>query len=192
MPNSGGGGGGYYGSVRKTVSGFTIVELFIVVVVIAILAAISIVAYTGIQNRANDAAIRNDLESMAKKIYLATVEAGVFPPGGAAATSSSNPGSGQEGFPGFTFRPTKAAYYTASQNLFYCTGVHASTGQSIFRIRARSKSGNSFQYSSNGGLESMGEVTIGNWADVCGGMDYPRMWSYGYYNTTNYWNGWTR
>ena len=35
-------------------SGFTIVELLIVVVVIAILAAISIVAYAGIQNRANE------------------------------------------------------------------------------------------------------------------------------------------
>jgi len=37
--------------------GFTIVELLIVVVVIAILAAISIVAYSGIQRRANNAAI---------------------------------------------------------------------------------------------------------------------------------------
>lgn len=34
--------------------GFTIVELLIVIVVIAILAAISIVSYTGIQQRANN------------------------------------------------------------------------------------------------------------------------------------------
>jgi prepilin-type N-terminal cleavage/methylation domain-containing protein len=33
-------------------SGFTIVELLIVIVVIAILAALSVVAYNGIQNRA--------------------------------------------------------------------------------------------------------------------------------------------
>lgn len=33
-------------------SGFTIVELLIVIVVIAILATISVVAYTGIQSRA--------------------------------------------------------------------------------------------------------------------------------------------
>ena len=38
----------------KKTSGFTIVELLIVVVVIAILAAISIVAYNGIQERANN------------------------------------------------------------------------------------------------------------------------------------------
>lgn len=36
--------------------GFTIVELLIVIVVIAILAAISIVAYSGIQNRARNSA----------------------------------------------------------------------------------------------------------------------------------------
>jgi prepilin-type N-terminal cleavage/methylation domain-containing protein len=36
--------------MKRTMSGFTIVELLIVIVVIAILAAISVVAYTGIQN----------------------------------------------------------------------------------------------------------------------------------------------
>jgi len=40
---------------RNNKSGFTIVELLIVIVVIAILAAISIVAYNGIQQRANNA-----------------------------------------------------------------------------------------------------------------------------------------
>lgn len=44
--------------MKRSISGFTIVELLIVIVVIAILAAISIVAYTGIQARANDAKMR--------------------------------------------------------------------------------------------------------------------------------------
>jgi general secretion pathway protein G len=37
-------------------TGFTIVELLIVIVVIGILAAITLVAYNGLQDRANDSA----------------------------------------------------------------------------------------------------------------------------------------
>lgn len=43
--------------MRRSISGFTIVELLIVIVVIAILAAISMVAYTSIQERARVSAI---------------------------------------------------------------------------------------------------------------------------------------
>ena len=42
---------------RKRARGFTIVELLIVVVIIAILAAITLVTYSGIQQRANNTAI---------------------------------------------------------------------------------------------------------------------------------------
>jgi len=52
----------------KQQNGFTIVELLIVVVVIAILAAITIVSYNGIQNRAKDSAITQELSQNAKKI----------------------------------------------------------------------------------------------------------------------------
>ena len=51
--------------------GFTIVELLIVIVVIAILAAISVVAYNGIQERARNAKINQDLASLQKAIILA-------------------------------------------------------------------------------------------------------------------------
>ena len=48
--------------------GFTIVELLIVVVVIAILAAITIVAYSGIRDRADSSAVASTLSQMTQKI----------------------------------------------------------------------------------------------------------------------------
>jgi len=50
--------------------GFTIVELLIVVVVIAILAAITIVAYTGIQQRARVAAAQSEASQAIKKLEV--------------------------------------------------------------------------------------------------------------------------
>lgn len=50
--------------------GFTIVELLIVIVVIAILAAISVVAYTGIQQRAQDTSLKSDLVQAGKQVKL--------------------------------------------------------------------------------------------------------------------------
>lgn len=53
---------------RRNFKGFTIVELLIVIVVIAILAAITIVAYNGIQTRAQDSKRTQDLNSIKKSL----------------------------------------------------------------------------------------------------------------------------
>lgn len=55
-------------SLNQRRHGFTIVELLIVVVVIAILAAITIVAYTGIQNRAKASAAQQSVTQANKKV----------------------------------------------------------------------------------------------------------------------------
>lgn len=61
-------------------SGFTIVELLIVIVVIAILAAITIVAYTGIQTRARDASRDSAADTIMKGLELyAADNSGQYP-----------------------------------------------------------------------------------------------------------------
>lgn len=70
--------------------GFTIVELLIVIVVIAILAAISIVAYNGIQQRARDTARKNDLAQLAKSLKLYNVDNGHHLGAGSGCGSSGN------------------------------------------------------------------------------------------------------
>lgn len=56
--------------------GFTIVELLIVIVVIGILAAIVIVAYTGVQQRAQAAAVVSGIKSADKAFRLLAAEQG--------------------------------------------------------------------------------------------------------------------
>ena len=59
--------------------GFTIVELLIVIVVIAILAAITVVAYNGIQVRASKSAAQADVANALKKLELFKVEKDSYP-----------------------------------------------------------------------------------------------------------------
>src|SRR5674476_19977 len=60
-------------------SGFTIVELLVVIVVIGILAAITIVSYTGISQRATVASIQSDLSNSAQQLKLYYTEYGAYP-----------------------------------------------------------------------------------------------------------------
>lgn len=71
--------------MQTTKSGFTIVELLIVIVVIGILAAITIVAYNGIQQRARASAASSALNQAAKKLAIYSLENSTYPPDLAAA-----------------------------------------------------------------------------------------------------------
>ena len=65
-------------SIRRR-NGFTIVELLIVIVVIGILAAITVVAYNGVQARAKTTSAQSVAASMAKKAELYNSELGYYP-----------------------------------------------------------------------------------------------------------------
>jgi prepilin-type N-terminal cleavage/methylation domain-containing protein len=58
---------------------FTIVELLIVIVVIAVLATISIVVYTGVQGRARDSVRIAKIKSIEKALELYKLDSGTYP-----------------------------------------------------------------------------------------------------------------
>lgn len=124
--------------------GFTIVELLIVIVVIGILAAIIVVAYRGIQDRAYDTSIQNDLSNIAKKIRMYHAENGVYPAGNTQLTTLG-------------IKVSKTAFGspydngTSTYNLLYCR-IPAS-GPTVFALVAYSRTGKGFQYSSGGELK---------------------------------------
>lgn len=109
-------------------SGFTIVELLIVIVVIAILAAITIVAYNGIQNRTNDAAVQSDLKNFGKLIEIQKVDNSTYP---GTLTSAMN------------FKFSKGSYGQDYQgaNVRYCYDSSTDT----YVLLSNSKSGNYYK-----------------------------------------------
>lgn len=103
-------------TTMKRSGGFTIVELLIVIVVIGILAAITIVAFNGIQQRANSSAVTTDLTSFAKKVELLKVDS--------ANNLYTTSDSATDGLASMGMKITPSAYMSGSAaqiNLLYCT-----------------------------------------------------------------------
>ena len=108
--------------------GFTIVELLIVIVVIAILASISVVAYRGISDRANDTVVENDLAAITKTLELIKVNLGRYPRYSEEFTASNS------------FKFSKLAYDRSTHNAMYCINIDTDT----YALGVRSKSGSSY------------------------------------------------
>jgi len=77
--------------MKQSKSGFTIVELLIVIVVIGILASIVIVSYNKVQSQARDSKRKTDVSNMIKALELYYSDNGKYPT--ASGTNSSVNGS---------------------------------------------------------------------------------------------------
>lgn len=109
--------------------GFTIVELLIVVVVIAILAAITIVSYNGIQARSTDTAVRSDVANLAKRFGAFHADNGFYPNTSAHMQTA-----------GFTIS-NKNAYLTDTTRITYNVYACVSSDNQAFALAAITKNG---------------------------------------------------
>jgi len=137
----------------QTNKGFTIVELLIVIVVIAILAAITIITYRGIQNRAHETAVQSDLRGIGMQL----MKEQALSDSGQPATANS------AGLAGLV-KVTKAAYRTNNINsgqFAYCRNNEK------FALLARARTDRLFIWRSEDGSVKTGSHT-GNLATLCG------------------------
>ena len=107
----------------KNQKGFTIVELLIVIVIIAILAAITVVAYNGITSRTRQSILQGDLQQTAKLIENYKTTSGSYP----GSLSQLNNGQGVTASNGAQYA------YTTSGNDYQLT-ISSSQSTDKFNI----------------------------------------------------------
>lgn len=142
--------------------GFTIVELLIVVVVIAILASITVAAYNGVTGQANDVSVKNDLKELGQAVMLAEIQGSDFPTDEATLSAVG-------------LKVAKGAYgndiISGGQhyNLLYCSTVPTYSPPG-FAFVAASKSGDVHVYTSQSGAvrDYPAEDWVGGgWGTIC-------------------------
>ena len=108
---------------QRKQSGFTIVELLIVIVVIGILAAITIVAYNSVQTRARDNIRKSDIAQLAKARESFYAVNGNYPMSAGWCTQPSGPAYiaavAAEMAPFISKVPTDPLYGGTHQDYFY-------------------------------------------------------------------------
>lgn len=145
--------------------GFTIVELLIVIVIIAILAAITIVSYNGIQQRAADSKRDSDTRQLLNAIVMARSNTGqtlgqitgYWYSAGLCATAANNPSAVEP-------RDLPKTHACWTQYYTNLTNIGAAAGVNLESLRTGDHRGNPYVWD-----ENEGEGGNMCWAD--GGID---------------------
>ncbi|TXG78021.1 type II secretion system protein [Patescibacteria group bacterium] len=77
-------------SLKQRQSGFTIVELLIVIVIIGILATLVIVTFSGVQQKARDSERKTDINAIAGQLEAVYASKGFYPTGREVNNGSGN------------------------------------------------------------------------------------------------------
>lgn len=81
-------------SKRNSITGFTIVELLIVIIVIGVLTAITVIAFNGMQQRGRDTDRRQGVATIKKALELYKIDNNGYPQCGGGAHVGGTGGSG--------------------------------------------------------------------------------------------------
>lgn len=119
---------------QKTQTGFSIVELLVVIIVIGILASIVMLSYSGIQNSAHDSAVKSDIGQIGEQIVLYGLDNGGLYPANATELGTAD------------ISATKDSYSTGTNAFAYCSDN--TTTPEKFAVGGVSKSGKGYYYSS--------------------------------------------
>lgn len=153
--------------MRTNRKGFTIVELLIVIVVVAILATISVAAYNGVQKRANQSLVKQDFSNIKKKLEFYKIEHGRYPAGEVVDT----------------IQVAKSAYRTDIFNVFYT--ISANGEAYCFAASAKGESGGAgYRMCSGGAIQ---EITDMSGAAHHAALPGPTVWSRWLYYGSDGW-----
>ncbi|RYF28715.1 MAG: type II secretion system protein [Chloroflexi bacterium] len=141
----------------KSNRGFTIVELLIVIVVIGILAAITIVAFNGIQNRANDNRRNSEMAMYLKAILAARINSDktLFQVNNSAYSmgTCTMPANNPDGTEPRLLDKTHACWVRYRDNL---AKIGAASGMDLSGLQNGDPKGNPYTYDENEGEPSGG------------------------------------